>query len=78
MQIGSNSFTGDIRKALSFILRYEQEIKIDGYFSKAVYTQNAVFFGISFIAVIDYIMLITDKIEVSFKTVEPTFTQVIS
>ena len=64
MQIGSNSFTGDIRKALSFILRYEQEIKIDGYFSKAVYTQKTrdIFWDKLYAPVIDYIMLIADKI----------------
>jgi len=64
MQIGSNSFTGDIRRALSFILRYEQEIKIDGYFSKAVYTQKTrdIFWDKLYAPVIDYIMLIADKI----------------
>jgi len=40
MQIGSNSFTGDVRKALSFLLKHEQEIKLDGYFSKVVYTHK--------------------------------------
>jgi len=64
MQIGSNSFTGDIKKALSFILRYEQEIKIDGYFSKAVYTQKAhdLFWDKLYAPVIHAIMVIADKI----------------
>lgn len=64
MQIGSNSFTGDIRKALSFILRYEQEIKIDGYFSKAVYTQKVhdLFWDKLYAPVIHSVMVIADKI----------------
>ena len=64
MQIGSNSFTGDIRKALSFIVRYESEIKLDGYFSKAVYTQKIhdFFWEKLYEPVIDTIMLIADKI----------------
>jgi len=64
MQIGSNSFTGDIKKALSFILRYEQEIKIEGYFSKAVYTQKShdLFWDKLYAPVIHYVMLIADKI----------------
>ncbi|MDD3343203.1 MAG: proton-conducting transporter membrane subunit [Sulfurospirillaceae bacterium] len=64
MQIGSNSFTGDIRKALSFILRYEQEIKIDGYFSKAVYTKKVhdLFWDKLYAPVIHAIMVIADKI----------------
>lgn len=64
MQIGSNSFTGDIRKALSFILRYEQEIKIDGYFSKAVYTQKVhdLFWDKLYAPVIHAVMVIADKI----------------
>lgn len=64
MQIGSNSFTGDIRKALSFILRYESEIKLDGYFSKVVYTQKIrdFFWDKLYEPVIDFIMLIADKI----------------
>lgn len=64
MQIGSNSFTGDIRKALSFILRHEQEIKIDGYFSKAVYTQKVhdLFWDKLYAPVIHSVMVIADKI----------------
>lgn len=66
MQIGSNSFTGDIRKALNFILRYESEIKIDGYFSKAVYTQKThdIFWDKLYAPVIHYIMVAADKIGV--------------
>jgi hydrogenase-4 component B len=64
MQIGSNSFTGDIRKALSFILRYESEVKIDGYFSKAVYTKKThdLFWDKFYKPIIDYVMVIADKI----------------
>jgi hydrogenase-4 component B len=64
MQIGSNSFTGDIKKALSFILRYEKEVKIDGYFSKAVYTHKThdLFWDRLYEPVIRYIMIIADKI----------------
>lgn len=64
MQIGSNSFTGDLRKALSFILRFESEVKMDGYFSKAVYTQKTrdYFWDKLYEPVIDFIMVIADKI----------------
>ena len=64
MQIGSNSFTGDIRNALSFILKHEQEIKIDGYFSKAVYTQKThdLFWDKLYAPIIHWIMVIADKI----------------
>ncbi|KFL33840.1 MULTISPECIES: proton-conducting transporter membrane subunit [unclassified Sulfurospirillum] len=64
MQIGSNSFTGDIRKALSFIVRYEQEIKMDGYFSKAVYTQKVhdLFWDKLYAPVIHSVMVIAEKI----------------
>ncbi|WP_333803668.1 proton-conducting transporter transmembrane domain-containing protein [Sulfurospirillum sp.] len=64
MQIGSNSFTGDIKKALSFILKYEQEIKIDGYFSKAVYKHKThdFFWDKLYAPVIHYVMVIADKI----------------
>lgn len=66
MQIGSNSFTGDIRKALSFLLKHEQEIKIDGYFSRAVYTKKVhdLFWEKLYEPVIDTIMVIADKIGV--------------
>lgn len=66
MQIGSNSFTGDIRKALSFLLKHEQEIKIDGYFSRAVYTKKVhdLFWEKLYAPVIDAIMVIADKIGV--------------
>ncbi|NCD11675.1 MAG: hydrogenase [Epsilonproteobacteria bacterium] len=66
MQIGSNAFTGDIKKALSFILRYESEVKIDGYFSKAVYTHKThdLFWEKLYAPVIDFIMVIADKIGV--------------
>lgn len=66
MQIGSNSFTGDIRKALSFLLKHEQEIKIDGYFSRAVYTKKVhdLFWEKLYEPVIDAIMVIADKIGV--------------
>lgn len=64
MQIGSNSFTGDIRKALSFLIRYESNVKMDGYFSKAVYTQKTrdIFWDKLYEPVIDFIMEIADKI----------------
>ena len=64
MQIGSNSFTGDIKKALSFILRYEQEMKMEGYFSKVVYTQKAhdLFWDKLYEPVIRFIMVVSDKI----------------
>ena len=64
MQIGSNSFTGDVRKALSFILRYDQEVTSDGYFSKAVYTRKArdLFWDKLYAPVIDFIMVVADKI----------------
>lgn len=64
MQIGSNSFTGDIRKALSFLIKHEQEIKIDGYFSKAVYTKKThdLFWEKLYAPMIDGVMLIADKI----------------
>lgn len=64
MQIGSNSFTGDIRKALSFILRYESEIKLDGYFSKVVYTKKVhdFFWDKLYEPVIRLIMLIAQEI----------------
>ncbi len=64
MQIGSNSFTGDIRKALSFILRYESEITIDGYFSKAVYKRKVhdFFWDKLYEPIIRLVMLIADKI----------------
>lgn len=64
MQIGSNSFTGDIRKALSYILRYEKEIKLDGYFSKVVYTKKArdLFWDKLYEPVIGFVMQIADKI----------------
>ena len=64
MQIGSNSFTGDIRKALSFLLKHEQEIKIDGYFSKAVYTHKThdLIWEKLYAPVINVIMVIADKI----------------
>lgn len=66
MQIGSNAFTGDVKKALSFILKHEQEIKIDGYFSKAVYTQKThdFFWEKLYQPVIRYVMIIADKIGV--------------
>jgi hydrogenase-4 component B len=66
MQIGSNAFTGDVKKALSFILKHEQEIKIDGYFSKAVYTQKThdFFWEKLYEPVIRYIVIIADKIGV--------------
>lgn len=64
MQIGSNSFTGDIRKALSFVLRYENEMKMDGYFSKVVYKQKVhdIFWENIYEPIIHYIMVIADKI----------------
>ncbi|AFL69237.1 proton-conducting transporter membrane subunit [Sulfurospirillum barnesii] len=64
MQIGSNAFTGDIKKALSFILKYESEVKIDGYFSKAVYTHKThdLFWEKLYVPVIDFIMVVADKI----------------
>lgn len=64
MQIGSNSFTGDIRKALNFILRHEKEIKMDGYFSKVVYTQKThdLFWDKLYAPVIDFIMKVADRI----------------
>jgi len=64
MQIGSNSFTGDIRRALSFILRNENEITMDGYFSKAVYTRKVhdLFWDTFYQPIIRFIMLIADKI----------------
>ncbi|MDD2382882.1 MAG: proton-conducting transporter membrane subunit [Sulfurospirillaceae bacterium] len=64
MQIGSNSFTGDIRRALSFILRYESEITIDGYFSKAVYKRKIhdFFWDKLYEPIIRLVMLIADKI----------------
>ncbi|ATB70242.1 Hydrogenase-4 component B [Sulfurospirillum diekertiae] len=64
MQIGANSFTGDIRKALSFILRYESEMKMDGYFSKVVYTKKVhdFFWDKLYEPVIRLIMLIAEKI----------------
>ncbi|DAB32411.1 MAG: hydrogenase-4 component [Sulfurospirillum sp.] len=66
MQIGSNAFTGDIKKALSFLLRYESEVKIDGYFSKAVYTHKThdLFWEKLYEPVIRYIMIGADKIGV--------------
>jgi len=66
MQIGSNAFTGDIKKALSFILRYESSVKIDGYFSKAVYTHKThdFFWEKLYEPIIDAIMVIADKIGV--------------
>lgn len=66
MQIGSNSFTGDVRKALSFLLKHEQEIKLDGYFSKVVYTHKThdFFWEKLYAPVIRLIMIIADKIGV--------------
>ena len=66
MQIGSNAFTGDVKKALSFLLKHEREIKIDGYFSKAVYTQKThdFFWEKLYEPVIRYIVIIADKIGV--------------
>ncbi len=66
MQIGSNAFSGDIKKALSFLLRYEREIKIDGYFSKATYTHKThdLFWEKLYAPVIDFIMVVADKIGV--------------
>lgn len=66
MQIGSNSFTGDVRKALSFLLKHEQEIKLDGYFSKAVYTKKVhdLFWEKLYEPVIHNVMVIADKIGV--------------
>ena len=64
MQIGSNSFTGDIQKALSFLLRYEKKVTMDGYFSKAVYTRKTYdfFWEKLYKPVIDFVMLIAQKI----------------
>lgn len=64
MQIGSNSFTGDIRKALRFILRYESEIKMEGYFSKVVYTRKMhdFFWDKLYEPIIRFVMVIADKI----------------
>lgn len=64
MQIGSNSFTGDIRKALNFLLKHESEVKIDGYFSKAVYTKKTrdLFWDKLYEPVVHYTMVIADKI----------------
>jgi len=64
MQIGSNSFTGDIKKALRFILKSESEITIDGYFSKAVYKRKThdLFWDKLYAPIIRLIMFIADKI----------------
>jgi len=64
MQIGSNSFTGDIRRALSFIFRYESEMKMDGYFSKVVYTKKIhdFFWDKLYEPIIRLVMIIADKI----------------
>ena len=64
MQIGSNAFSGDIKKALSFLLRYEREIKIDDYFSKATYTHKThdLFWEKLYAPIIDGVMVIADKI----------------
>lgn len=66
MQIGSNSFTGDVRKALSFLIKHEQEIKLDGYFSKVVYTKKThdLFWEKFYKPIIDFIMVVADKIGV--------------
>ena len=64
MQIGSNSFTGDVKKALSFLLKHEQEITRESYFSKAVYKQRVhdLFWEKLYVPVIEYVMIIADKI----------------
>jgi hydrogenase-4 component B len=64
MQIGSNAFTGDIQKALRFLLRYEKEIKMEGYFSKVVYTRKVhdFFWDKLYAPVIDKVMVIADAI----------------
>lgn len=64
MQIGSNSFTGDVRKALSFLIKHEQEIKLDGYFSKAVYIKKThdFFWEKLYKPVIDLVMNIAEEI----------------
>lgn len=64
MQIGSNAFSGDIRKAFRFILRYESEISMEGYFSKVVYKQKVhdFFWDKLYTPIIRAIMIIADKI----------------
>ena len=64
MQIGSNAFTGDIQKALRFLLRYEKEIKMEGYFSKVVYTRKVhdFFWDKLYAPVIHRVMVIADAI----------------
>lgn len=64
MQIGSNSFTGDIRKALRFLLKEESKTTMDGYFSKVVYKRKVhdLFWDKLYEPVIRYIMIIADKI----------------
>ena len=66
MQIGSNSFTGDIRKALSFLVKSEQKVEMDGYFGKTVYTHKIhdLVWDKIYHPIIHYIMVIADKIGV--------------
>ena len=49
---------------LQLILRYEQEMKMEGYFSKVVYTQKAydLFWGKLYEPIIRCIMVVSDKI----------------
>ncbi len=64
MQIGSNSFSGDLQKALRFLLRHEKTITMEGYFSKAVYTRKThdFFWDKFYQPIIHFIMLIANKI----------------
>lgn len=64
MQIGSNAFTGDIRRALRFLLRYESESKMEGYFSRVTYKKKArdLFWDRLYEPVISWVMEAADKI----------------
>ena len=54
-------------KALNFILRHEKEIKMDGYFSKVVYTQKThdLFWDKLYAPIIDFIMKIADRFRIT-------------
>lgn len=42
MQTNSGSFTGDLKKAFRFLFKNKREVKLDGYFSKAIYTSKMI------------------------------------
>ncbi|ASM40681.1 hydrogenase [Campylobacter sp. RM12327] len=64
MQTNSDSFTGDLKKALRFLFKNKREIEIDGYFSRVKYTSKMydLIWDNAYNPVIKFCVLVADKI----------------